>query len=420
MKEMLVFTVTKARPSGVLVAALIALSTGGCSSVPDAVNPVEWYKGAGDWISGEDEVAAAKQTKADQAQAKPVPGADKPFPKLDSVPERPPQSTSAEREKMANSLIADRDRARYSDEQFRRQDGSIAGGSLPQAASVAPVPAPRSAPPAPAAPSQMMARQGIPSPVVAPPNNPVTRVPAMPNQPIPVHPNQTVPSVGLPRPPQPIQMPAVPTIEPPPPPVVVGSSAPPDSAFPQRPLGIPQRPPTVNPSGGGPAFSRPAPPPQRDSVFYQADRFAPRFPNEVGRPLRPAGDAETFETALSLLPNSPPVATILFADGSARIGRSDRQVIRQIYNDYRTRGGRIHVVGHASSRTRNLDQVSHQLANFSISYERARSVAGVLERLGVPPEVIVVTALSDQEPTYFEVMPAGEAGNRRVEIFFEN
>jgi flagellar motor protein MotB len=44
----------------------------------------------------------------------------------------------------------------------------------------------------------------------------------------------------------------------------------------------------------------------------------------------------------------------------------------------------------------------------------------MLERLGVPPEVIVVTALSDQEPTYFEVMPAGEAGNRRVEIFFEN
>ena len=44
----------------------------------------------------------------------------------------------------------------------------------------------------------------------------------------------------------------------------------------------------------------------------------------------------------------------------------------------------------------------------------------MLERLGVPPEIIVVTAMSDQDPAYFEVMPAGEAGNRRVAIFFEN
>jgi flagellar motor protein MotB len=60
------------------------------------------------------------------------------------------------------------------------------------------------------------------------------------------------------------------------------------------------------------------------------------------------------------------------------------------------------------------------LANFSISYERARAVATVLERLGTPPEAIVLTAMSDQQPNYFEVMPAGEAGNRRVEVFFEN
>lgn len=422
MKEMLVLTVRQARRRGILVAALIALSTGGCSSVPDAVNPVEWYKGTRDWVSGDDKAATAKPP-----EAKPVPGAEKAFPKLDSVPERPPQSTSAEREKMANSLIADRDTARYTDEQFRRQDSSIAAKALPQAASVSPVPAPKPAPtpaPAPAASSQAMVQQETSppvaapaSPVAAPVANSTPPLPVIPNQPIPVIPNQTPPTVALPPPPQPAQLPAVPSIAPPPLPALVGSSAPPPDAFPPRPLDIPERPPVVNPSGGGPAYTPPTPPAQQDGLSFEANRFASRFPNEAGAPQRPLIESPVFETAQ---PNSPPVATILFADGSARIGGGDREVIRRVYDEYRRRGGRIRIVGHASSRTRNLDQASHQLANFSISYERARSVAGMLERLGVPPEIIVVTAMSDQDPAYFEVMPAGEAGNRRVAIFFEN
>jgi len=408
---MLVLTVRQACRRGALVAVLFALSTGGCSSVPDAANPIEWYKGTRDWISGDDKVAAAKQP-----EAKAVPGTDKSFPKLESVPQRPPQSTSAERSKMANTLIADRDTARYSDEQIRRQNSSIAAGSLPRPASASPIAVPPK--PAPAAPSQAVVRQGIPSPVAAPSAIAAGPLPVVPNQPIPVIPNQPPPSVGLPRPPEPVQMAVIPSI--PPPPVVAGGSALPPDAFPPRPLDIPERPPDVNPAGGGAGFSRLAPPAQQAEVFFDADRFAPRFPNEVGLPQQPVFETPAVGTAQSPQSQSPPVATILFADGSARIGGSDRQIIRRVYNEYRTRGGRIHIIGHASSRTRNLDQASHQLANFSISYERARSVAAVLGRLGVPPEVIVVTAMSDQEPNFFEVMPAGEAGNRRVEIYFEN
>ena len=418
MKEMLVLTVRQARRRGVLVAVLVALSTGGCSSVPDAANPVEWYKGTRDWISGDDKVDEAKKT-----EPKPVPGADKSFPKLESVPQRPPQTTAADREKMANTLIADRDTARYSDEKFRRQNSSIGAGSLPRPASASPVPAAKPAQVAsvPAAPSQKVVRQAIPSAAVAPPARSARTLPVMPNQPIAVIPNQVPSSVGLPRPPQPVQRPAVPSLSPPPPPpVMFGSSAPPLGAFPPRPLEFPERPPVVNPSGGGPAFGRAAPPVQPGQVFGESDRFAPQPPNDIGLPQQPSFVTPSFETAQSLQPNSAPVATILFADGSARIGRSDRQIIRRVYNDYRTRGGRIHVIGHSSSRTRNLDQVSHQLANFSISYARARSVAGVLEQMGVPSAAIVVTAMSDQEPAFFEVMPAGEAGNRRTEIYFEN
>lgn len=415
MKELLVLTVRLARRRGILVGALVAaLSTGGCSSVPDAMNPVEWYKGTRDWVTGDDKVEAAKQD-----DVKPVPGADKAFPKLASVPKRPPQTTAADRQKMADSLIADRQSARYTDEQFRRQDSTVAAGTVSR-----PAPAPR----APAS-GQVASRPGSSPPVAAPPAIAASPMPVIPNQPIPVIPHQPVPvapnrpvavqsippNVGQPRPPQAVQMPAVPSMMPPPPPAIVGRNAPPPGAFPPRPLGIPTRPPEINPAGGAPGFARPAPPAQRGGVFVEAERFAPRFPNEVSLPRQPA-----FETGQSLDPNTSPVATIMFEDGSARIGGRDRRIIRRVYDDYRNRGGRIHIIGHSSSRTRNLDQASHQLANFSISYARARSVAQFLERLGVPAEAIIVSARSDQQPAFIEVMPAGEAGNRRAEIFFEN
>jgi flagellar motor protein MotB len=37
----------------------------------------------------------------------------------------------------------------------------------------------------------------------------------------------------------------------------------------------------------------------------------------------------------------------------------------------------------------------------------------------VEPRAIRVGASSDSDPVFFEVMPAGESGNRRVEIYFE-
>jgi len=47
-------------------------------------------------------------------------------------------------------------------------------------------------------------------------------------------------------------------------------------------------------------------------------------------------------------------------------------------------------------------------------------VAGELMRLGVAKDKIVVAAVSDAEPMYYEIMPSGEAGNRRTEIYLGN
>jgi len=58
--------------------------------------------------------------------------------------------------------------------------------------------------------------------------------------------------------------------------------------------------------------------------------------------------------------------------------------------------------------------------NFNVSLNRANAVASELVRQGVPSEAVFVAAMSDSQPLYYEVMPAGDAGNQRVEIHFVN
>tara|TARA_A100001037_G_scaffold302334_1_gene333707 strand:- start:994 stop:1338 length:345 start_codon:yes stop_codon:yes gene_type:complete len=114
------------------------------------------------------------------------------------------------------------------------------------------------------------------------------------------------------------------------------------------------------------------------------------------------------------------VASIRFEAGSSKLSSGDRRVLRQVVSAYRQRGGGIRVEGHASSRTRNMDQVQHHVVNLNVSLSRANAVARELVRQGVPPQAVFVVAMSDSKPIYYEVMPAGDAGNQRVEIYFVN
>jgi flagellar motor protein MotB len=113
------------------------------------------------------------------------------------------------------------------------------------------------------------------------------------------------------------------------------------------------------------------------------------------------------------------VAVVHFAIGSTRLGPAARRKLRKVARMQRDWRGAIRVVGHASSRTGDMDLVKHNLLNFRISLDRAQNVARELMRLGVEPRTIRVGANSDADPVFFEVMPAGESGNRRVEIYFE-
>jgi len=84
----------------------------------------------------------------------------------------------------------------------------------------------------------------------------------------------------------------------------------------------------------------------------------------------------------------------------------------------RESGGRpLVVVGHASSRTRDMNPSKHRNVNLRLSQNRANKVARALRRLGIPGQAVQIQAVGDAQPVYYEVMPSGEAGNRRADIY---
>lgn len=111
------------------------------------------------------------------------------------------------------------------------------------------------------------------------------------------------------------------------------------------------------------------------------------------------------------------MATFYFADGSAELTAADRSKIKNIVKEAKAKSAEVTVMGFASSRTRNTDIVSHKMANFNISLQRAQNVAKALQRAGLGSQNVKVEALSDTAPVYLEVMPEGERMNRRAEVY---
>ncbi len=165
----------------------------------------------------------------------------------------------------------------------------------------------------------------------------------------------------------------------------------------------------VRPRGTAQIESRaptPAPAPAQVAALV-----VPRAPAPI--PARRVALPRPFAVA------SEPALIIKFANGSAQVSLRNRRRLGEIAAQVQARGGVIRVVGHASSRTRDLPLAEHNLINFGLSLDRAQSVANQLMRQGVPPARIIVEARGDTDPIFFETMPEGEAENRRVEIFLD-
>ena len=364
--------------AGALVTVLSGLA--GCSSLPDTVNPAEWYHSTVDFFAGEDGDSEVNQGKQEvSADETPITGANKGFPELSSVPERP--STSVQL-----GLVADIDKRKY---------------------------------------AEPIARQGEAMEILA------AKPPAVPPSPSPEQVSTTMISPiqsGLPA------MPVAPVVQTP-------------TSMPQVLTSMPQAPTSVSqapaPSNVGSASIVPnsinltAPPstspmPANAMASINEDSFGTVVVSSMGIDMESVApalksavvDAQTLSTGVS--PSAPAnlsgikVATILFETGSAGLNKNDRRILDEVFHLHQQRGGTVTVVGHASSRTRNMDPVKHKMVNYSVSVDRADRIAKELRSMGMAPDMIVVDARADNMPLYNESMPSGEAGNRRAEIYFHN
>ena len=410
------------RMAGVLVVAAALLT--GCTYVPDWANPVSWYDNVFDGSApppGPASTTSAVQTTTDGDS----------FPTLSSVPDQAPEaSKEGERREIVEGLVADRIHAEYTDEEIRTETAAAPPPPPPaststevavvsdttQAATVAPPPPP---PPAAAVPSGDTAAVGA--------------------APEPVEPTIIVSAAQTGT-----QKSAAASTAAPLPPTVIETLSPGSSTA----LGAVQVASAVPAPAGGQATVT--------EVFNQKlmasastviaapvhINFAPstaqpltNLPNSVPAVVRDTYNESLVQSAvltaaaatgsvLATTRTQPPPGprepiVVKFSHGSAKLSARARRNLKAVVQAFNEQGGIIRVVGHASSRTGNMTIEQHKLVNFWISVDRAHAVASELMRQGVNATAIAVEARGDAQPIYFESMPAGEAGNRRAEVFFE-
>lgn len=375
-------------PVGIAVSLAVALALAGCAWLPDWADPVAAYRA----VVGDDLPPARDdgEPRADEAS----------FPNLGSVPDQSPATSSAaERRRIVEGLVADRRNARHgADAADQAAAPAPRPAAPPSPSTAATAPPPAAQPGRVAVPSIV---QGGPRPIVPPragaprPQSVVSAPPAPStsvSEPLPAPPAAAPPTVVVLQPP-----PTAAT----PPPAPRDDFATVGQVFAAR---MAQSGATVTTAPAHLGLSTPAPPadePPSAEAEAGSGAAAPAGP----RPVGPAAD--------------PPVI-VYFANGSSRIAARERAKVAELARRYKADGaGVVRIVGHASSRTLNLPIGRHKLVNLWISMDRAEAVARELVRRGVAPDAIVVEARADNEPRFFESMPAAEASNRRAEVYLE-
>ncbi len=342
--------------TGLVVALAALLAISGCSSVPDYANPVEWYNSTVDFFDDD----APPPLLAEE-----VPGANEPFPTLTDIPEPPLREIElGTLDAVGEGLVADRANAQYTDSVIR------AGGETALSE----------------APTYQAEAPPLPTPQPAP-------VPALqPRTAEPIPPIESVTQrIAL----QPVLMK----------PAAVGRWIDVKTLFAN--LFTSSGPRAVAPAASGTQLA----------VALATSPSAPSsgLPSSMSLILPGA----RLASSAGPLFGSNKAAVIYFGLGSARIDKEGHDALHKVAQYHEQRGGTLRVVGHASSRTKELSPARHEMVNFNISFERARAVADELIRRGVAPDKLVVVAMSASEPVYREWMPSGEAGNRRAEVFID-
>ena len=286
------------------------------------------------------------------------------YPNLATVPPPPNRAlTAAEREKLTQSLIADRTNAKYSDEKLR--------AGFPAVSAPAPPPPP---PPVPAAPDEAQAKPAMapapPSPTsTISPDSGGTAGNAAASR------GQGLRKSGEPAEPPPMESSLeVPKVRSVPNPEQVQSSP---------PLPYPMPPPTAAsaPVATPRLASPPVPAPMPEAIGSAA--YQP--PPPVLAPLVSSGKSGQKSSAAA---TGTPVAEINFAADATSLSDEDRQTLGKVVPLYQEHPGKVRIVGYAGAG----GGAAEQLNSFRAALDRAQAVAAALTKAGIPADKIAVEA----------------------------
>ncbi len=363
------------------------------------------------------------------------------YPNLATVPPPPERAlTAAEREKLTQSLIADRTNARHTDEQLRAGFSSVEAppppppgepGAQPEQAAAAPLSSPTPVPPSAAgAPSGASASNGASS------EKPAKLLPSLSAEPASASmatgvgaagEKSALPPAGTPRaaraggktpaepgeglrkqgePPEPGPMES--SLE------VPQARATPEPEQIQPALPTPQLPPTPKvaaapaalPGGlaaGGALAPMPLPE-AKSSAGYEPPPAAPELP--PAPPTRTAAARPGKEAAKPAAPVGTPVAEIKFGTDSTTLTEKDRQTLETVLPVYQQNPGKVRIVGYAGAGGEAVEQLN----SYRTALDRAQAVASALTKAGIPSDKIEV-----------EAAPQGKnAGESRAEVLLEH
>jgi outer membrane protein OmpA-like peptidoglycan-associated protein len=421
----------------------LTVAASGCSTIA-SLDPTGLLGGGSD-------SSPASQFPADQAAPTTTPDqAAGTTPDLASIPARPEATSATQQQQTTQSLASDGAQARYSADALR--GGTEAAAAPPPAGAAAPTAAQQllGSPAANAADAPPTA-EPAPAPQVAantPP--PAARPPALPDGAQPAPPANT-----------PIGNAAVPssanvqTASMAPPASPVGPSS--ASVAPRGEPAVPAVPANTPVRGGMMAqpqlsdaalgFKASGAPPLDASVnnfvsapivaHYRQTASNSEMASTLTAAAVPArgaaGSDSAVVTNMAAMSGAPaaiaamnggvaPTAVIYFPGDGTNLSTAARAEVRAAVASFKASGGQgaIRVVGHASSRTGNMPVEKHLETIFDKSQARANAVAQELIHDGVPASRVLVDAVGDSQPIYYESMPQGEEGNRRAEIFVQS
>ena len=144
---------------------------------------------------------------------------------------------------------------------------------------------------------------------------------------------------------------------------------------------------------------------RRRKLYQQYGDLERALPDPVEQPLRPPADALQ-------------VAVIQFPRAGAALDGEASEILAQVAAYAQQARASVLLYGYTSLKIEQASGGSAREASRSVATARLRTVGVALAEGGVPVDRIKLIARGNLDPVFLEDDPAGEAGNRRVEIWF--